>query len=135
MPAISSTLKRGADPYADAEAVARLCGPVVALDAGLNADGNPMAIASPIAGRVKNFKLVVTTTNSGAPAVVDLEVRGVSVGQITVGTTEAAGTIFSVDIPDDADNLVAEGDLLEINSDNGGTLGEGSASFQIMPLN
>jgi len=134
---MGNSLKRGADPYADAEGSKVLLAPRIQghMTASELQGVLPISFRVPIAGRVRRLEVTVRVLTAGAGAI-GVDANGATLGSgIVVPTTSAAGVRFAEDFADDAadDNLVAEGDLIEVTTDGVPTAGEINFSVSIEP--
>ena len=135
MPAISSTLKRGADPYADAEATARLCAPVLGPLSVDISGANSVSFVSPIAGRLKRVTTLITTAIGTGDAVISADVDGGTANDFTLLDTLGAGDAQVNEIPDtDDNNVVSEGSVVTLTSDGNPDAGVAEFAVIIQPL-
>ena len=118
------------------------CGPVLSRDmaaAVYTANADILSV-SPIAGRISKLKVVITTLTAGAGALTIKTAAGtVAGGALVIPTASAVGAILELDIQDtgalgDATtNAIAEGGLIEVESDGVPTAGALSFFLQIEP--
>lgn len=115
----NNLLKRGADPYADAEALAEMLEQgmhVVRIPFFINQTdllaATPHFVISPIKGRVRKLAVVVQVdvTTGGA---VTVEIGGTAVAGLTVTVEDApgVGTVYTDDgvTADDTENVAKDG--------------------------
>ena len=125
-------LKRGADPYADAAAAGRLLAPGCGVRAITIATGGDSAFPAVIQGRVRKIVVHVTTSTTVADTTLTVRVGGQDVGEIVIPVV-AAPAVFVKTFEDNANNAVAEGDAIIVNSDGGATAGAAEVNLFIDP--
>jgi len=121
-------LKRGIDPYADVDVSNERTGQVGPVLISTNS-AEILDLPNHFKGRVRGARLVVNTTSTVAPAVIDIMKGAVVLGTITVPTGATKGTVLSVDIADSADNFVNQLDAIRI--DSGGEASAGDAFITV----
>jgi len=122
----NNLLKRGIDPYADADVTDERTGHVGPISNVVSGTAEVFAPALH-KGRVREIIGVVTVAITVAPAVVDVEADGLVIAQVTVASGLAIGSIVRAAIVDDSgapdDNLVNQLSNLSVVSDGGATAG------------
>jgi len=122
----NNLLKRGIDPYADADVTDERTGWVGPLS---NVVSGTTEVFAPALhkGRVREIIGVVTVAITVADALVDLEADGNVIAQVDVVSGLAIGAIVRAAIVDDSgapdDNLVNQLSNLSVVSDGGATAG------------
>jgi len=122
----NNLLKRGVDPYADADVTDERTGWVGPISNVVS--GTTEAFAAALhKGRIREIIGVVTVATTVAPAVVDVEADGLVIAQVTVPDGLAIGAIVRSAILDDSgvadDNLVNQLSNISVVSDGGATAG------------
>jgi len=122
----NNLLKRGIDPYADADVTDERTGWVGPISNVVS--GTTEAFAAALhQGRVREIIGVVTVAITVADAIVDVEADGLVIAQVTVASGLAIGAIVRAAIADDSgapdDNLVNQASNLSVVSDGGATAG------------
>jgi len=123
-------LKRGIDPYADADITDErtgIVGPILVSTSAAQIHDLP----NPFKGRIREAFLVVNVTSTVAPAVIDIMNGAVILGTITVAIGATKGTVLRVAIPDTADNLVTQLDAIRIDSGGEATAGDAYVSVRV----
>jgi len=122
----NNLLKRGADPYADADVTDERTGHVGPL---ANVVSGTTEVFAPALhkGRVREIVGIVTVAITVADAIVDVEADGLVIAQVTVASGLGIGSIVRQAILDDSgapdDNLVNQLSNLSVVSDGGATAG------------
>jgi len=122
----NNLLKRGIDPYADADVTDERTGWVGPLANVVSGSAEVFAPALH-KGRIREIIGVVTVATTVAPALVDVEADGLVIAQVTVPDGLAIGAIVRAAILDDSgvadDNLVNQLSNISVVSDGGATAG------------
>lgn len=127
-------LKRGADPYADADMAANY-DQVCLGDKSVTVSGaNAASFVSPVNGRVSKIGILVTTGVTVAAAVMTI---ATPLGDLTFTFTipiSSAGAVQMIDVPEEANNVVNQGDLVTVTSNAGPTAGAVDVVGYVMPF-
>lgn len=119
-------LKRGADPYADADVTDARTGLIpFHISATEWAAGGTKFLANPFKGRVRELVAVVVVANSANASVLGVQVGTETLGSVTVASAAAAGVRYQTQINDDADdfNEVDANDVIAITFDGAPSAG------------
>lgn len=118
-------LKRGADPYADAEVASQLVqGQAFRFTAGdYDVASTPVYVIAPYKARVRQVRIVVRVLTAGA-GLVTISANGQTLATQVIPTATAAAVAYNIPIADSANNEVAAGALITLISDGVPTAGE-----------
>lgn len=123
---MTNLLKRGADPYADADVADSRTGiiPFEYNATDWNAGGNKY-LPNPFKGRIRELVVVVDVANSANASVVSVSVGTETLGSVTVASSAPRGTRYQALIGDDPDafNEVDCNDVIIVNADGAPSAG------------
>jgi len=125
-------LRRGVDPYADADAAARILAPVLGPIVMDDVTANTKHLVSPVKGRVRSVTRVTNVVAGTADSATTVNVNGgATIATVTNETAGAVADVDTVDVQDTADNIVNEGDTIELVGAGGATT-NGESNIQVV---
>lgn len=131
---MGNPLKRGADPYADADAVQNLdqvsCGQKNVVVSGANTG----IFVAPIDGRLSRISLVTTVAVTVAVAEISITVGGDALTFVFDVKIQSIGDVQIFDVPEEVEAACARGDKIVITSNAGATAGACDFNAYVQPF-